>query len=76
LALEAKVLRLHCINAMCHEDEDFKEVVENPSNFGYYTLLDGFLFKENKLCIPKSPLRGLIVKEIHEGTLVSHFSIN
>jgi len=37
---------------------------------------EGFLFKENKLCIPKSPLRDLIIKEAHEGALVGHFGIN
>jgi len=65
--LEAKVLGFHSIKALYHQDEDFKEVVENPSIFGSLTLQDGFLFKENKLCIPKSPLRDLIVKEAQRG---------
>ena len=50
-------------------------VVEDPSSYGTYTLQKGFLFKGNKLCIPKSPLRDLIVKEAHEGALVGHFGI-
>jgi len=49
--LEAKVLKFHSIKSLYHEDENFKEVVENPSNFGSFTLHDGFLFKGNKLCI-------------------------
>ena len=74
--LETKVLGFHSIKALYHEDEDFKEVVKNPSNFGSFTLQDGFLFKGNTICIPKSPLRDLIVKEAHEGALVDYFGIN
>ena len=58
------------------EDEDFKMVIEDPSTYGTYTLQEGFLFKGNKLCISKSPLRNLIVKEVHGGALVWHFGIN
>lgn len=34
-----------------------------------------FLFKVNRLCIPKIPLRQLLVKEVHEGTLGGNFDI-
>jgi len=74
--LEAKVLRFHSIKALYHEDEDFKEVLKNPSNFGSFTLQNGFLFKGNKMCILKSPLRDLIVKEAYKGALADHFGIN
>ena len=58
------------------EDEDFKMVVEDLSTYGTYTLQEGFLIKGNKLCIPKSPLRDLTVKETHGGALARHFGIN
>jgi len=74
--LEAKVLGFYSIKSLYHEDKYFKEVVENPSNFGSFTPQDGFLFKGNKCCIPKSRLRDLIVKEAHGGALTSHFCIN
>ena len=51
-------------------------MVENPSTFGSVTLHGGFLFKRNKLYIPKSALRDLIIKEAHKGVLVDHFGIN
>jgi len=51
-------------------------MVEDPSTFGSFTLQDGFLFKENKLCILKSRLRALIVKKAHGGALAGHFDIN
>jgi len=36
--LEAKVRRFYSIKALYIEDEDFKELVENPSTFGSFTL--------------------------------------
>ena len=36
--LEAKVLGFHSIKTLYIEDEDFKMVVEDPSNYGTYTL--------------------------------------
>jgi len=62
LILEAKVLGFRSIKALYIEDEDFKRVVEHPSLYNSFTLQEGFLFIENKLYIPKSPLRDLIVK--------------
>ena len=50
--------------------------MENPSNFGSFTLQDGFLFKGNKLCIIKSPIRDLIIEEAHGGVLAGHLGIN
>jgi len=76
LVLEARILSFHSIKALYVEDEDFKRVVEDPSLYNSFTLLESFLFKENKLCIPKSPLRDLIVKEAHEGALAGYFGIN
>jgi len=38
LVLEAKVLGFHSIKTMYIEYEDFKMVVEDPSNYGTYTL--------------------------------------
>jgi len=73
--IKAKVLGIHSIKGIYHGDEDFKEVVENLSNFGSFTLQDGFLFKVSKLCILKSPLRDLIVKEAHGGALVDHLEL-
>ena len=40
-----------------------------------FCIQQGFLFKENRLCIPKTNLRQLLVKEVHEGSLRGHFGI-
>jgi len=52
-ALEAKVLSFHSINASYIKNEVFKKVVEDPFLYDSFTLQEGFLFKGNKLCIPK-----------------------
>ena len=51
-------------------------MVEDPSTFGSFTLQDRFLFKGNKLCIFKGPLRGIVIKAAHTGALAGNFSIN
>ena len=76
LVLEAKVLGFHSIKALYIEDEDFKNVIEDPSYYDSVTSQEGFLSKGNKLCIPKVPLRDLIIEEPHGGALTSHFGIN
>ena len=38
-----------------------------------HTLQDGYSFKANKLCIPRSSVREFLVWEIHVGGLAGHF---
>ena len=38
-----------------------------------YTLQEGYLFKANKLCIPRSLVRDFLVWEIHVGGLAGNF---
>ena len=57
---------------------DFGELYTSLSNaprliLDDYTLQDGYLFKANKLCIPRSSVRDFLVWEIHEGGLAGHF---
>ena len=57
---------------------DFGELYISLSNIPRpilddYTLQDGYLFKANKLCIPRSSVRDFLVWEIHAGGLAGHF---
>ena len=57
--------------------ETFQALKQGPSSdHSEYTLLDGYLFKENKLCIPKTSLRDFLVWETHAGGLAGHFGRN
>ena len=55
----------------------FQALNQGPSSdHSEYTLLDGYWFKENKLCVPKTSLRDFIIWEIHAGGLAGHFGRN
>ena len=58
-------------------DPDFGDLFENCTMgaCGKFFLHDGILFRENKLCVPHSSLRELLVREAHEGGLMGHFGI-
>ena len=38
-----------------------------------YFLLYGYLYKANKLCIPRTSVRDFIIWEIHAGGMSGHF---
>ncbi|XP_028230499.1 uncharacterized protein LOC114410768 [Glycine soja] len=73
--LETKLFGLESLKDMYVHDVDFAEIFaacEKFSENGYYRH-NGFLFKENKFCVPKCSIRELLVSESHErgvdGTL-------
>ena len=73
--LETKLIGLECLKSMYENDETFGEIFKNCEIFsenGFFRH-EGFLFKENKLCVPKCSTRNLLVCEAHEGGLMGHF---
>jgi len=74
--LKAKVLGFHTIQELYKEDLDFKEVLQGDLKGGPYTIQEGYPFKNNKLCIPRSPMRDLLVCKAHGSALASHFGLN
>jgi len=49
---------------------------ENHRVINGYHLQDGYLFRDNKLCIPKTSVRDFLIWEIHVGGLSGHFGRN
>ena len=58
-------------------DNDFATIYGacEKSIFGKFYRLYGYLFKENKLCVPNSSMRELLVREEHSGGLMRHFGV-
>ena len=75
--LNAKLLGFEDIKELYVNDPDFANVFNACEKvlFGKFYRHDGFLFRENKLCVPNSCLRELLVREAHGRDLMGHFGI-
>ncbi|XP_057529848.1 uncharacterized protein LOC130808390 [Amaranthus tricolor] len=75
--VEAKILGFELIKEYYKEDEDFKTILKKCVDGVYdlFSLHDGFLFKGNRLCIPKCPIRSLLIHETHGGGLAGHVGV-
>nr|XP_027127774.1 uncharacterized protein LOC113743905 [Coffea arabica] len=56
---------------------DFGEIFSSLPRHSreHYFISQGFLYYKDKLCIPKSSMRTLLVRESHGGGLMGHFGI-
>ena len=74
--LHTKVVRFDCLKELYENDEDFGDVwgkcQQTHTTVNSIYVQDGFLFRGNQLCIPKSSLREQIIKELHGGGLGGH----
>ncbi|CAA7020483.1 unnamed protein product [Microthlaspi erraticum] len=75
--LDAKLLGFEQIKELYASDADFSDIYQACSKFasGRYVRQDGFLFYENRLCVPNCSLRDLFVREAHGGGLMGHFGV-
>ena len=74
--LEISVLGLEEIKTLYADDPSFGVPFAKCSidkGFEDFYLHKGFLFKGNKICIPESSLRSLLLQESHGGGLMGHF---
>ncbi|KAK1681439.1 hypothetical protein QYE76_042287 [Lolium multiflorum] len=74
--LEFHILGLEEIKELYPSDSFFGPIFEKCSidrGFDDFYLHDGYLFKANKVCIPESSLRKLLLQESHGGGLMGHF---
>ena len=75
--LDAKLLGFAYIKDLYALDEDFGSVynacLDRPLDKFY--IHDGFLFRDNRLCVPRLSLRELLIREAHGGGLMGHFGV-
>ena len=67
---------LESIKELCSSDHEFSEPYAKciaGKGWEKYHVHDGFLFRTNKLCIPNSSIRLLLLQEAHAGRLMHHF---
>ena len=58
---------------------DFENIYTNLTShrsLGEYILQGGYLFKEAKLCIPRTSVRNFLIWELHAGGLAGHFGVH
>ncbi|RDX63883.1 Tf2-6, partial [Mucuna pruriens] len=69
--------RMHALLELYVNNNDFIEAYDSCSFSanGCFFRHEGFLFKEKCLCVPKSSMRELLVKEAHKGGLMGHFGV-
>ena len=71
--LDFKLFGLETIKDQYLHDADFKDVLQNCKEgrtWKKFIVNDGFVFRANKLCIPASSLRLLLLQEAHGGGLM------
>jgi hypothetical protein len=75
--LDARFLGFEHIKELYKDDSDFANVYNacETSTFGKFYRLDGYLFKECRLCVPLSSIRELLVREAQRGGLMGHFGV-
>ncbi|XP_021727697.1 uncharacterized protein LOC110694841 [Chenopodium quinoa] len=74
--METKILGFEVMKESYKDDLELKEIMESCKNgvHGSFVVIDGFLFKGNKLCVPKGAIRELLIKEAHGGGLAGHMA--
>ena len=68
--LDFKIFGLETIKDQYVHDAEFKDVLQNCKEgrtWNKFVLNDGFVFRANKLCIPASSVRLLLLQEVHGG---------
>ncbi|GJT56285.1 transposon ty3-I gag-pol polyprotein [Tanacetum coccineum] len=75
VTISNEVVGFDSIKELYLSDEDFGNIwmdLETKQHQGEFILLDGYLFKGNHLCIPKTSLRSQLIKEVHAGRLSAY----
>ena len=76
--LSTKLLGFEHMKDLYEHDKDFATIYVACERAAFQDFFrhDGFLFKNGKLCVPKSFIRELLIREAHSGGLMRHFGID
>ncbi|KAE8719660.1 Detected protein of unknown function [Hibiscus syriacus] len=75
--LNSKLLGFSFLKDCYANDHDFGEKYKSCEKGAVEKFYrhDGYLFKEERLCIPQGSFREVLIREAHEGGLMGHFGI-
>ncbi|KAL4386530.1 hypothetical protein GQ457_09G017590 [Hibiscus cannabinus] len=75
--LDLHLIGFAYIRELYSADSDFRDkfyACEKGADGKFYRH-DGYLFKENRICIPQGSMRDILIREAHEGGLMGHFGV-
>ncbi|XP_065874792.1 uncharacterized protein [Euphorbia lathyris] len=75
--MHAKCLGFEYIKELYVDDLDFASIYKacELTAFGKFYRHEGYLFRDNRLCMPKCSHREFLVREAHGGGLMGHFGV-
>nr|KYP34098.1 Retrovirus-related Pol polyprotein from transposon 17.6 [Cajanus cajan] len=77
VSLGTQILGFDNIRELYEEDLEFGDNYKKCQQkaFDGFYMVEGYLYKEGRLCIPQGSIRKLLIKESHEGGLMGHFGV-
>nr|KYP61106.1 Retrotransposable element Tf2 [Cajanus cajan] len=78
MSLGTQILRFDNIRELYEKDLKFGDNYEKCQQkaFDGFYMAEGYLYKEERLCIPQGSIRKLLIKESLEGGLMGHFGVD
>jgi len=75
--LETKLLGMEVLKDLYANDSDFSVIWNACEQGGFekYFRKHGYLFKQNRLCVPNCSIREVLVREAHSAGVMGHFGI-
>jgi len=76
-SLDAKLIGFEYVKEFYKHDSNFAQIFVacKKEAFKSFHRADSYLFRENKLFIPQSSMRELLVRKAHEGGLMRYFRV-
>ena len=75
VTMQQEIIGFEFLKELYCDDEDFREVWEKcvlKQADGEFHMIEGYLFYDNQLCIPRSSLGEKLIRELHSGGLSGH----